>query len=136
MKIKDYYILIDEISTIDLEADSIADSRRILAELNEREMILKDLKKRIRNDIKSIELEFLERKQKINMDYADGRSPGIVSRVRRKSKVKELKKLEKKRYESLESFYDVKYMVDDLLVQIQDAKEPLNDYIKKRLFGV
>ncbi len=136
MKIKDYYILIDEISTIDLEVDSIADSRRILAELNEREMILKDLKKRIRNDIKSIELEFLERKQKINMDYADGRSPGIVSRVRRKSKVKELKKLEKKRYESLESFYDVKYMVDDLLVQIQDAKEPLNDYIKKRLFGV
>ncbi len=136
MKIKDYYILIDEISTIDLEADSIADSRRILAELNEREMILKDLKKRIRNDIKSIELEFLERKQKINMDYADGRSPGIVSRVRRKSKVKELKKLEKKRYESLESFYEVKYMVDDLLIQIQDAKEPLNDYIKKRLFGV
>ena len=136
MKIKDYYILIDEISTIDLEADSIADSRRILAELNEREMILKDLKKRIRNDIKSIELEFLERKQKINMDYADGRSAGIVSRVRRKSKVKEMKKLEKQRYESLESYHDVKYMIDDLLVQVQEAKEPLNNYIKKRLFGV
>ncbi|MDO5835419.1 MAG: hypothetical protein Q4P17_02835 [Methanobacterium sp.] len=136
MKIKDYHTLIDEISTIDLEADSIADSRRILAELNEREMILKDLKKRILNDIKTIELEFLERKQKINMNYADGRSPGIVSRVRGKSKVKELKKLEKKRYESLESYYDVKYVIDDLLVQIQEAKEPLNNYIKKRLFGV
>jgi methionyl-tRNA synthetase len=136
MKIKDYYTLIDEISIIDLEADSIADSRRILAELNEREMILKDLKKRIRNDIKNIELEFLERKQKINMDYADGRSPGIVSRVRGKSKIKELKKLEKKRYESLESYHDVKYMIDDLLVQVQEAKEPLNNYIKKRLFGV
>jgi len=136
MKIIDYYTLIDEISIIDLEADSIADSRRILAELNEREMILKDLKKRIRNDIKNIELEFLERKQKINMDYADGRSPGIVSRVRGKSKIKELKKLEKKRYESLESYHDVKYMIDDLLVQVQEAKEPLNNYIKKRLFGV
>jgi len=136
MKIKDYHTLIDEISIIDLEADSIADSRRILAELNEREMILKDLKKRILNDIKNIELEFLERKQKINMDYADGRSPGIVSRVRGKSKIKELKKLEKKRYESLELYYDVQYMIDDLLVQVQEAKEPLNDYIKKRLFGV
>lgn len=136
MKIKDYYTLIDEISIIDLEADSIADSRRILAELNEREMILKDLKKRILNDIKNIELEFLQRKQKINMDYADGRSPGIVSRVRGKSKVKELKKLEKKRYESLELYYDVQYMIDDLLLQIQEAKEPLNNYIKERLFRV
>lgn len=136
MKIKDYYTLIDEISIIDLEADSIADSRRILAELNEREMILKDLKKRILNDIKNIELEFLERKQKINMDYADGRSPGIVSRVRGKSKIKELKKLEKKRYESLELYYDVQYMIDDLLLQIQEAKEPLNNYIKERLFRV
>jgi hypothetical protein len=136
MKIKDYYTLIDEISIIDLEADSIADSRRILAELNEREMILKDLKKRILNDIKNIELEFLQRKQKINMDYADGRSPGIVSRVRGKSKIKELKKLEKKRYESLELYYDVQYMIDDLLLQIQEAKEPLNNYIKERLFRV
>ena len=136
MKIKDYYTLIDEISIIDLEADSIADSRRILAELNEREMILKDLKKRILNDIKNIELEFLQRKQKINMDYADGRSPGIVSRVRGKSKIKELKKLEKKRYESLELYYDVQYMIDDLLLQVQEAKEPLNNYIKERLFGV
>ncbi|AUB55682.1 MULTISPECIES: hypothetical protein [Methanobacterium] len=136
MKIKDYHILIDEISTIDLEADSIADSRRILAELNQREMILKDLKKRILNDIQNIKLEFMEMKQKINMDFAEGRSPGIVSRVRGKSKVKELKKLEKKRYETLESYYDVKYVIDDLLVQIQEAKEPLNDYIKKRLFGV
>ncbi|HII83951.1 MAG TPA: hypothetical protein HA271_03725 [Methanobacterium subterraneum] len=136
MKIKDYHTLIDEISTIDLEADSIADSRRILAELNQREMILKDLKKRILNDIQNIKLEFMEMKQKINMDFAEGRSPGIVSRVRGKSKVKELKKLEKKRYETLESYYDVKYVIDDLLVQIQEAKEPLNDYIKKRLFGV
>jgi hypothetical protein len=136
MRIKDYNIAIDEISTIDLEADSIADSRRILAELNEREMILKELKKSIRKDIKSMELDFLEKKHKINADYAGGRSPGIVSKVRRKSKIKELKKLEKQRNESLESYYDVKYILDDLLIQIQDAKEPLNKYIKNRLFGV
>jgi len=136
MRIKDYHIAIDEISTIDLEADSIADSRRILAELNEREMILKELKRSIRKDIKSMELDFLERKHKINEDYAGGRSPGIVSKVRRKSKIKELKKLEKQRNESLESYYDVKYILDDLFIQIQDAKEPLNKYIKNRLFGV
>ena len=136
MRIKDYHITIDEISTIDLEANSIADSRRILIELNERVMILKELKKSIRNDIKNIELDFLERKRKINLDYADGRSPGIVSKVRRKSKVKEIKKLEKQYNEALESYYDVKYMVDDLILQIEDAKEPLNNYIKNRLFGV
>jgi len=136
MRIKDYHIAIDEISTIDLEADSIADSRRILAELNEREMILKELKKSIRKDIKNIEIDFLERKRKINRDYSGGRSPGIVSKVRGKSKVKELKKLEKQRNEALESYYDVKYIIDDLLIQIDDAKEPLNSYIKKKLFGV
>ena len=136
MRIKDYHIVIDQISTIDLEADSIADSRRILAELNEREMILKELKKSIRNDIKNIELDFLERKRKINRDYVGGRSPGIVSKVRGKSKVKELKKLEKQRNKSLESYHEVKYIVDDLFIQIQEAKEPLNNYIKNKLFGI
>ncbi len=135
MKIKDYLKLIQEISDIDLEADSIADSRRILAELNEREMLLNELKKRIRRDIKNIERDFLERKHKINMDYAGGRSPGVISKVTRKSKVKEMKKLQLKRDESVETYQEVSYMVDDLISQIQEAKEPLNNYIKGRLGG-
>ncbi len=136
MKIKDYHKLIEEIIEIDLEADSIADSRRILAELNEREMILKEIKKSIRRDIQSIEHDFLEKMHKINMDYAGGRSPGVISRVRGKSKAKELKKLEKKREESLEAYEEVNYTVDDIILQIEEAKEPLNNYIKNKLFGV
>jgi len=136
MKIKDYHKLIAEIIEIDLEADSIADSRRILAELNEREMILKEIKKSIRRDIQSIEHDFLEKMHKINMDYAGGRSPGVISRVRGKSKAKEMKKLEKKRDESLEAYEEVKYTVDDIILQIEEAKEPLNNYIKNKLFGV
>jgi len=88
MNLKDYLLLIEEISSIDLEANSIADSRRILAELNERERILNELKKSIKSDIKHVERNFLEKRRKINQDYANGRSPGIVSRVRGKSKVK------------------------------------------------
>lgn len=135
MEIKDYYKLIQEITDIDLEADSIADSRRILAEINEREMILKELKKRIKNDIKNIERGYLDQKHKINVDYAGGRSPGVVSRVRGKSRVKELKKLQEKHDESLESYREIKYILDDLFIQIQEAKEPLNNYIKGRLSG-
>lgn len=135
MEIKDYYKLIQEITDIDLEADSIADSRRILAEINEREMILKELKKRIKNDIKNIERGYLDQKHKINVDYAGGRSPGVMSRVRGKSRIKELKKLQEKHDESLESYREIKYILDDLFIQIQEAKEPLNNYIKGRLSG-
>ena len=135
MKIKEYHKMIQEIADIDLEADSIADSRRILAELNEREKILVELKKSVKRDIKLIERDFLEKKHKINIDYAAGRSPGVISRVWGKSKVKELKKLQEKHDESLESYYAMRYILDDLSLQIQEAKEPLNNYIKGRLGG-
>lgn len=135
MKDKDYYKLIYEIADIDLEADSIADSRRILAEINEREVLLKELKKRVNTDIKNLEREYLEKKHKVNVDYAGGRSPGVMSRVRGKSKIKELKKLQKKHDQSIESYHEIKYILDDLLLQIQEAKEPLNNYIKSRLGG-
>ena len=136
MKIKDYHIIIQEIYDTDLDVDSIADSRRILAELTEKEIILKDLKKSVRRDIKNIQVGYLERKRQINFDYAGGRSPGVVSRVRGKSKIKELKKLEEKRDASMESYDEVKYLLDDLLLQIEKAKEPLNNYVKNKLFGV
>lgn len=58
MKIKEYQKLIQELSDIDLEANSIADSRRILAELNERENIVAELIKRVKKDIQNIELDF------------------------------------------------------------------------------
>ena len=135
MKDKDYYKLIYEIADIDLEADSIADSRRILAEINEREVLLTELKKRVNMDIKNLEREYLEKKHKVNVDYAGGRSPGVMSRVRGKSKIKELKKLQKKHDQSIESYHEIKYILDDLLLQIQEAKEPLNNYIKSRLGG-
>lgn len=135
MKIKDYNKLIQEISDIDLEADSIADSRRILAELSEREVILKELKKRIRTDIKNVERDFLERMHKINVDYAGGRSPGVISRFKRKSKVKELKKLEREHNKALKPYNEIKFTLDDLILQIQEAKEPLNNYVKGRLGG-
>lgn len=136
MKIKDYHTIIEEIYDTNLEADSIADSRRILVELTEKEMILKDLRRSVRRDIKNIQIDFLEKKRKINTDYAGGRSPGVVSRVRGKSKVKELKKLEEKRDKSMKDYEEVNYLVDDLLLQIENAKEPLNNYIKNKLFGV
>ncbi|OPX60786.1 MAG: hypothetical protein A4E25_00196 [Methanobacterium sp. PtaB.Bin024] len=135
MKDKDYYKLIYEIADIDLEADSIADSRRILAEINEREVLLNELTKRVNMDIKNLEREYLEKKHKVNIDYAGGRSPGVMSRVRGKSKIKELKKLQKKHDQSIESYHEIKYILDDLLLQIQEAKEPLNNYIKSRLGG-
>ncbi|NYB51508.1 MAG: hypothetical protein HVN35_02935 [Methanobacteriaceae archaeon] len=136
MKIEDYHKIIEDIYDTNLEADSIADSRRILVELTEKEMILKDLKKSVRRDIKNIQMAYLERKRQINTDYAGGRSPGVVSRFRGKSKIKELKKLDKERDESLKDYEEVKYLVDDLILQIEKAKEPLNNYIKKKLFGV
>ncbi|HHT19074.1 MAG: hypothetical protein QM396_01720 [Euryarchaeota archaeon] len=136
MKIKEYQKLIQELSDIDLEANSIADSRRILAELNERENIVAELIKRVKKDIQNIELDFLEKKHKINVDYAEGRSSGVISRVRGKSKVKELKKLQEKRDETLESYHAVRYILDELYIQIKDAKDPLNNYIKGRLGGL
>ncbi len=135
MKIKEFQKIIKEISDIDLEAESIADSRRILVELNQREKILKDLKKHVKKDMKIIEHDFLAKMHDVNVYYADDSSQGVVSKILRKSRVKDLKKIQEKRDESLESYYIMLYILDDLSLQIQEAKEPLNNYIKSRLEG-
>ena len=63
----------------------------------------------------SLKRDFLDKRRKINQDYANGRSPGIVSRVRGKSKVKELKKLEVEHVTTVQSYQEVK---DELIKEI------------------
>jgi len=64
-----YYKVIDEVVEIDGEVNSIAESRRLIAEINERETILLKLKEEIRRDIRSMESNFLKEKAMLRTKY-------------------------------------------------------------------
>ena len=59
---EDYHKLLIEIININIEVTSIADSRRLITELNERESILIKLKENIVKDIRVAESNFLKEK--------------------------------------------------------------------------
>ncbi len=67
---EDYHKLLIEIININIEVTSIADSRRLITELNERESILLKLKENILTDIRRAESNFLKDKAAIRKKYS------------------------------------------------------------------
>lgn len=132
-KVDEYYDLITKIGYIDLEASSIADSRRIISELNEREQALLEIKKSLIRDIRNFEAYCLEERMKIREKYTSGKGAGIIGKVKGNSMSKEIRKLELGKKERIEAYLELKYMVDELLLEMEKARGPLNNYLKRRL---
>ena len=86
MIVEDYHKLIDEIVDIDTEVSSIADSRRLLVELSEREAILLKLKESIVKDIRSAESNFLRDKSSLRNKYSMNQKTGITGMTKRITK--------------------------------------------------
>jgi len=132
-----YYKVIDEVVDIDVEVNSIAESRRLISEINERETILQKLREDVRRDIRSIESNFLKEKAMLRTKYSmkqnNGLS-GIIMGSPKKKLIKELKSLEKKSKNDIEELKHIKYVIDDLLIQFNDLKEPINSSIRA-MFG-
>jgi len=137
MIVEDYQKLIDEIVDIDTEISSIADSRRLLIELNEREAILLKLKESIIKDIRFAESNFLKDKTNIRNKYSMNQKKGITGMLRGSQKtklIKELKILEHRSKKNIEGLKEIRYIIDDLLIQFNALKGPVNKSMRDR-FG-
>jgi hypothetical protein len=134
---EDYHKLITEIIDINVEVSSIADSRRLLVEITEKETILIKLKENIVKDIRSAESKFLKDKAAIRQKYSMDQKMGITSRIRGSSKnklIKELKQLDNSSKTNIEGLKELRYMIDDLIIQFEALKVPVNKSMRDR-FG-
>jgi len=134
---EDYHKLLTEIIDINIEVTSIADSRRLLIELNERESILLKLKENILRDIRKAESNFLKDKAAIRKKYSTNQKSGLTGMIRGYSKSKlinELKRLEDCSKTNIEDLQELRYMIDDLIVQFANLKDPVNRSMRDR-FG-
>jgi hypothetical protein len=132
---EDYHKLITEIIDINIEVTSIADSRRLLVELNERESILLKLKQNILKDIRMAESNFLKEKAAIRKKYSTKQKSGLTSMIRGHSKNKlitELKQLDSSSKTNIEDLKELRYMIEDLIVQFGNLKEPVNKSMRER----
>ncbi len=132
MSVKNYHDILVEIADIDMELSSIADSRRLLAELNEKEEILLQLKQSVIGEIRSIETDHLKKKRMI-MDKKNSGVLSVFGGSNKSRRIKALKKLDKDNQSKIESYSEIKYMIEDLMVQIQNIKGSMNDFIKEKL---
>jgi hypothetical protein len=134
---EDYHKLLTEIIDINVEVTSIADSRRLLVELNERESILLKLKQNILRDIRIAESNFLKEKAAIRKKYSTNQKSRLTSMIRGNSKSKlitELKQLDSCSKTNIEDLKELRYMIDDLIVQFGNLKDPVNKSMRDR-FG-
>lgn len=132
-----YYKTIGELVEINAEANSIAESRRLISEINERENILMKLREEVRRDIRSLESNFLKEKAKLRNKYSMKQNSGLTSIIMgspKKKLIKELKILESKSNQDIEELKHIRYVIDDLLIQFNDLREPLNRSMRAR-FG-
>ena len=134
---KKYHKLLNEIVDINIEISSIADSRRLIVELNERESILIKLKENIVRDIRVVESNFLKEKADIRKMYSMNRKTGIIGMLKGSSKsklIKELKQLDSRYKTNIEDLKEVRYLIDDLIIQFNQLKDPINKSVRER-FG-
>ena len=120
---KKYHKLLNEIIDINIEISSIADSRRLIVELNERESILIKLKENIVKDIRVAESNFLKEKAAIRKKYSMKQKAGITGMIRGSSKsklIKELKQLDSKYKTNIEGLKELRYLIDDLIIQFNN----------------
>ena len=134
---KKYHKLLNEIVDINIEISSIADSRRLIVELNERESILIKLKENVVKDIRVAESNFLKEKAAIRKKYSMKQKAGITGMIRGSSKsklIKELKQLDSKYKTNIEGLKELRYLIDDLIIQFNQLKDPVNKSVRER-FG-
>jgi hypothetical protein len=136
MKTTDYERELERIIDFDIEISSIADCRRAMAELNEKEDLLTKIRDGLKKDIKSVESGYLKKRALIREKYESKDSVSIINSIKgpfATNRVKEMKKLEKERKKSIESYHDVGYQVEDLLIQVKEIQDSVKTMMKEML---
>ena len=139
MDVKEYYTILSEITDIDMEVSSIADSRRLMSELKEIEETLHKLKKSVEWDIKQVKSDHAYNKRLIIDKYAGkSQKSGIKSVLRsspRKKMMQELKRLGMEKNEKIQEYQELQRIIEDLILEVETKKQPVNEFIRNRLFN-
>lgn len=137
MNAEEYHRLLSEIVDIDMNTTSIADSRRLLAELNQKEEILIELKESIVKNIRIAESSYLKEKSLIRSKYSMKQKTGITAKIMGSPKnklIKELKRLESNSKKDIDELIELRLTIEDLLIQFNDIKVPVGRSMRDR-FG-
>lgn len=81
-------------------------------------------------------MEHLKKKNSIYNKYPKNRSSGITGLFmgsNKKRRIKALKHLDKNVNSKMEAYSELKYMTDDLILQIDEIKRSANNFIKESL---
>lgn len=134
---EEYHKILHELVDIDTEISSIADSRRLMSELNEREEVLLKLKDKLKKDIRAAESNYLRDKSDLRRKYSMDQKRGISGMIRGSPKsklIKELKRLESRSEKNIEELKEIRYIIDDLIVQFDELRGPAQNLMRSR-FG-
>lgn len=139
MGVKEYYNILSEITDVDLEVSSIADSRRLMSELKEIEETLHKLKNSVEGDIKQVKSDHA-RNKRIVIDKYSGKSQksgikGVLRSSPRKKMMQELKRLGMEKNERLHEYRELEMVIEDLIIEVENKKQPMNEFIRNRLFN-
>ncbi len=136
MKNIDYETELQKIYDFEIEISSIADCRRIIDEISEQEAVLTQIKIDVNRDIRSVESQYVKKRTYIRNKYASDKSSGFLDSLRdsfSSNQDKEMEKLEDKRNENLEYFYEIKFTAENLLIQTEDIKENVEKLMNQML---
>jgi hypothetical protein len=119
-----------EIEGLEIDVSSIRNAMEVLNSLEEYEKILKKIRYNIRGDVRNIRLDYLKKLQ----DIENPKQKGFLGRKKSKEKIlKEKKALKKDRDLEIAAYDIVENMIDNYLVQIEDARDYIRHSIEKRV---
>jgi hypothetical protein len=131
----DYLKELDKIYDFEIEINSLGDCRRIMATLNEQEDVLKKINRSVKYDIRMVESRYLKKRAYIRDKYSD-KQAGLLDSLGgpfSSSRVKDMKKLEDERNNSLEFFYEIKFTAENLLKQTEEIRDNVQQIMKELL---
>lgn len=136
MKDIDYTAELDKIYDFEIEINNIADCRKVMAELNEQEDTLKKIKRKVKIDINQVNSNYLNKRANIREKYESNRTPSLKESLKGpfgSNRVKEMKKLEAKRTETLDYLNEVQVIAENLIKQTQEIKKDVQEIIREML---
>ena len=136
MKDIDYTAELDKIYDFEVEINSIADCRKVMAELNEQEDMLKKIKMKVKLDINQVNSSYLNERANIRERYDSNSTPSLKESLKGpfgSNRFKEMKKLEAQRTETLDYLNEVQVIAENLLEQTQEIKKDVQEIIREML---
>lgn len=117
------------IDGLEIKPNSLIDATSMLIELKEYQKILQQIKYNVRIDARKISKEYISKIDELNEQIKETKK----SERKAKKNKEAQKKLLKEREDKLAPYDGLDILIDGYLVQIEDSKILLRDFIKKQV---